>query len=88
MVDPRMAAAQGSARQQPYQAPSRQQMAATQPAEHPQRGHQPRAQQLPAAPERRRKGGRWKVVLQFVLGLVVIAVVALAIVALYVRYYQ
>jgi hypothetical protein len=41
------------------------------------------------APKRRRKsGGTWKVVLQFVIGLGVIAGVATAIVVLYLRYYQ
>jgi hypothetical protein len=58
-----------------YQAPSRQQLAATQPA----------GRQQPAS--QKRKGG-WKVVAQFVLGLAVIVVVAAAIVWLYVRYYQ
>jgi hypothetical protein len=33
-------------------------------------------------------GGAWKIVLQFVIGLAVIAGVAAAIVALYIKYYQ
>jgi hypothetical protein len=37
---------------------------------------------------KRRGGGAWRVVLQFVIGLLVIAGVAAAIVALYIRYYQ
>lgn len=39
------------------------------------------------APERR-SGGTWRTVLQFVIGLLIIAGVAFAIVALYIRYYQ
>jgi hypothetical protein len=39
-------------------------------------------------PVRTKKGGGWKVVLQFVIGLAVIAGVAAAIVWLYIKYYQ
>jgi|GEM_PF-1791242 len=58
-----------------YQAPTRAQLAATQPQ---------RAGRV--APPKRRRGG-WKVVLQFVVGLIVIAVVAVTIVALYLKFY-
>jgi hypothetical protein len=64
----------------------------------PPRGHaqDPYQQQAaPAAPQqrqasrpRKRKGSVWGVVLQFIIGLLVIAGVAAAIVALYIRYYQ
>lgn len=37
---------------------------------------------------KKKGGGAWRVVLQFVVGLAVIAVVAFAIVWLYIRYYQ
>jgi len=37
---------------------------------------------------KKRGSGAWRVVLQFVVGLAVIAVVAFAIVWLYIRYYQ
>ena len=48
------------------------------------RRQQPVQQQVAAVP---RKGGGWKVVLQFALGLLVIAAVAGTIVYLYVKYY-
>lgn len=50
----------------------------------PARPAQP--QPRPAQPQRR--GGGWRVVVQFIVGLLVIVGVAAAIVALYVRYYQ
>ena len=48
---------------------------------------------VPAKPvrkqrQKRSEGGAWRVVLQFIVGLAVIAGVAFAIVALYIRYYQ
>ena len=46
-----------------------------------------RAEQ-PAPVRTKRGGGGWKVVLQFVIGLLVIAGVAAAIVWLYIKYYQ
>jgi hypothetical protein len=48
---------------------------------------QPGVTQTPQAPAKPRKGG-WRVVLQFIVGLLVIIGVAAAIVALYIRYYQ
>ena len=70
-------------RPDPYgrQAVTRQQEAATRqaPAEKPAK---------PRRERRRRSGNGWRVVLQFVVGLLVIAGVAAAIVALYVKYYQ
>jgi hypothetical protein len=46
-------------------------------------------QKPPKQPKPPREGGSaWKVVLQFVVGLLVIAGVAAAIVALYIKYYQ
>jgi cytoskeletal protein RodZ len=46
-------------------------------------------QKPPKQPKPSREGGgAWKVVLQFVVGLLVIAGVAAAIVALYIKYYQ
>jgi hypothetical protein len=59
-----------------------------------QRAPEPRPEARPAAkPPKQRKqrgegGGGWRVVLQFLVGLLVIAGVAAAIVALYIRYYQ
>ena len=49
------------------------------------RSAQPQAAPTDAAPAKR---GGWRVVVQFVVGLLVIVGVAAAIVALYVRYYQ
>jgi hypothetical protein len=53
---------------------------------------EPRRGQKQPKPRKQRKqrtgGGAWRVVLQFVIGLLVIAGVAAAIVALYIRYYQ
>ena len=48
---------------------------------------QPQRQAKPAK-QKRRGGGAWRVVLQFVIGIAVIAAVAAAIVFLYIRYYQ
>ncbi|MDB5179037.1 MAG: hypothetical protein JWN01_980 [Patescibacteria group bacterium] len=56
-----------------------------QPMARPAAAQQP-AQSQPQASSRR--GGGWRVVAQFVIGLLVIIGVAAAIVALYVRYYQ
>jgi hypothetical protein len=76
-------------RRQAYQASSRQQVAGTRGYEqgYAEDDYQDQRQQRPAK-SKGRKGGTWKVVLQFVIGLLVIAGVAAAIVALYVRYYQ
>jgi hypothetical protein len=57
-----------------------------QPAGRPQPA--PRQQRAEADEPMPRKTAAWKVVLQFVVGLIVIVGVAAAIVALYVRYYQ
>lgn len=51
-------------------------------------GHSQRGGQRQSAERAPKKGGAWKVVLQFVVGLAVIAGVAAAIVMLYIRYYQ
>ncbi|HEX3082424.1 MAG TPA: hypothetical protein VHQ86_04165, partial [Candidatus Saccharimonadia bacterium] len=52
----------------------------------------PRMQPMQEAPmpkaKRRKRGGGWMVALQFVVGLLVIAGVAAAIVWLYIKYYQ
>jgi hypothetical protein len=40
------------------------------------------------APKRAKRGGGWKIVVQFIVGLAVIAGVAAAIVWLYIKYYQ
>jgi hypothetical protein len=49
----------------------------------------PVAAPAPAAkPKRARMSGGWRTVLQFVIGLLVIAGVAAAVIALYLRYYQ
>jgi hypothetical protein len=57
----------------------------------PRPGQAPVQQAQPARPAKvrgERKGGGWKVALQFVIGLAVIAGVAFAIVWLYIKYYQ
>jgi hypothetical protein len=59
-----------------YQPPTRQQLEATQPQ---------KAAARPVAPKR---AGGWKIALQFVIGLLIIVVVAGTIVFLYRRYYQ
>jgi hypothetical protein len=46
------------------------------------------SQQPPQPKPVRKRGGAWRVVLQFIVGLLVIVGVAAAIVLLYVRYYQ
>jgi hypothetical protein len=52
-------------------------------------GYEEQPQTKPKRQKRQRRGGGgWRVVLQFVIGLLVIAGVAAAIVALYIRYYQ
>lgn len=48
----------------------------------------PAVQQPRPAKKRSSGGGVWRAVVQFVIGLLVIAGVAAAIVALYIRYYQ
>lgn len=52
----------------------------------------PQQPQIPQQSQRKqrpvKKSGGWRVVLQFVVGLLVIAAVAAAIVVLYIRYYQ
>ncbi len=70
--------------QQQYQPASQQQRPMRQQALQPE--YAPREQQAPARTKKR--GGGWKVVLQFVVGLAVIAAVAAAIVWLYIKYYQ
>lgn len=54
----------------------------------PDQYQQPAPEQSQRKPKRAKKGGGWRVVLQFVIGLLVIAAVASAIVVLYIRYYQ
>ena len=67
-------------------APSRPAGPSVQPMR-PTHNHQtePESQAKPASAKR---GGGWKVVLQFVIGLLVIVGVAAAIVMLYIKYYQ
>jgi hypothetical protein len=59
---------------------------------YPEQAPEPRREQRQPKPRKQRKqrsgGGAWRVVLQFVVGLLVIAGVAAAIVALYIRYYE
>jgi hypothetical protein len=58
---------------------------------YPEEAPEPRRGQKQLKQRKQRKqssGGAWRVVLQFVIGLVVIAGVAAAIVALYIRYYH
>jgi len=62
----------------PEQAPQRQQ----------QREQEPAASVSSPKKQAKRQLGGWSVVLQFIIGLLVIAGVAAAIVALYIRYYQ
>jgi len=80
MADPRMASANYGRPQ--YQPPSRQQMAATQGYE------EQRPAKSKAGRSQRKTPRPVVVVVQFILGVGVIGVVALAIVWLYVRYYQ
>jgi len=54
--------------------------AATRQAQAP--AAQPNRPQAPA-----KKGGAWKTVLQFIIGVIIIVLVAFAIVVLYVKYY-
>jgi hypothetical protein len=57
------------------------------PIRPPARNTQAQAQQ-PARPEApAQKGGAWKTILQFIIGVVIIVLVAFSIVVLYVKYY-
>lgn len=78
-------------RPQPLAAPQSRPMPRPVPPRHQPSQAQPQPQPQAAAQQpkpERSGGGAWRVVLQFVVGLAVIAGVAAAIVALYIRYYQ
>ena len=89
-MQPRMAPQPAQRPAQPLQRPvqpaqrSMQRPAAPQGYYEPQQAVQRSEAPQPAAA----KGGGWRVLLQFVVGILVIAGVAAAIVALYIRYYQ